>query len=476
MSENSIRKGKIALLWELLGSGGLQIISFALTIVLARLLTPEDYGTVGISMALISFIQIFMDVGFTQGIVQKKDVSKVVLNTIFVINLFISLVLSFGVYISAQVVADYFQNSALIGVLQGLSVVPVISAVSKVHGAILTKELKFKELTLISIIASVFSGAVAISAAFLEFGLFSLVMYQILIAIITTIGLWYFCIWRPSFSFSLNQTAPIFSFSFYVFIDSIFQQFFRKLDTLFIGKVFSAESLGYYSRAESLNNMLKTYVSRASGRVLFPVLSGMQEDKLKFRSTMHKSVVLMSVLSVFLVGIAYFAADWFIILILGEKWVNSIRIFKYLVFTSAFLPIRTILVQGLLAMGKSKLKMYLGFTTNIISGLSIFFGFFYGLDAFIVSVVVIRAFLLILMISITYKIFDFSFSTILEIVVPFSVIFLMVTVNYLYPINSQLIYLVGFVAVYILILFVTKNSGLNYVFNMMRNKIVKFTK
>ncbi|MBV6652951.1 MAG: lipopolysaccharide biosynthesis protein [Mameliella sp.] len=374
--------------WDLGGSFLRQLATFVISIFLARLLSPEAFGIVGIAIAFNSILSIFVDVGFTDAIIQKREISDQTLSAVFFLNLGISLLVSAALYFLAPWISSFFDSKELELVLKLLSLVPVIAAFGKAHAAILARQMNFKALTIRDILATVFGGIVGVTMAWKGFNVFALVGQQLIFALTGTVLLWIGSKWRPTLRINTKGLKSLINFGIYVFFEQLVRRVSQKADTLFIGKFFSPADLGFYSRAESLNAQVMTYSSSSIRKVMFPVFSRIQDDEKKFKGVYFKSFQIAAVIALALSGPLYFLGGEIIIGLYGEKWAPSVIIFQILVFRLIFAPFGGIMGKSLLSKGFSKEKFQIGLLSRALMFTPIIIGFFAGLNWFVLAIVV----------------------------------------------------------------------------------------
>lgn len=375
-------KVKKGFLWDMAGAFFNQASGLAITIFLARLLSPEEFGVVALAMVFISLSDVFINVGFTQGLIQREKVDNGHYNSIFLLNISLSFFMALIIFLTAELIGSFYESDEISHVVRYLALIPVIASFGMVHKAILVRNMKFKELSLRTMVCSVFGGVVGITAAYLGEGAFSLVWKQIASELIGVIVFWWGSKWIPNFRFSLAKVKDLFGFSQFVFFDSLIKTFFDRLDTLFIGKVFSPEILGLFGRAQSLNLIVNNYTTNSVSKVMFPALSSIQNDSKRFNAAFLKIISVSSAGSVFLAGIMYFIAEPFVLIVLGNQWKDAIPIFQLLVFVTIVAPHIVLNAQAILSKGYSKTKLYMNGVHRTLGLLPMAFGFFYGIEVF----------------------------------------------------------------------------------------------
>jgi len=400
MSDNLNSKSKIAVIWDMSGAFARQFAVFFISIILARLLEPEQFGIIAMSMVFIQLSNSLADTGFTVGLVQQKDTKDITYSSIFYVNLGISLLLSLMIVVLAPVISEYFEEPVIETMIYFLAVIPPVTAIGKVQEAILIKDINFKSLTLRDITATIIGGVAGIIAAFSQFGLYSLVIQQITISVAATLMLWRATKWLPKLEFSFAEVKKLFSFSSFVFLDNILRQVFSKIDTLFIAKVFSPSILGFYSRAESLKAQVLSYTSTSLNKVLFPVFSQLQDDEIKFTSTFFKASKALSGLLALLIGPMYFLANFIIIFLLTDKWEPSVILFQILILAAFTSPHVNMMARAILSKGYAKLKFKIGLAQRLIKLSPLIIGFYYGIQEFAIAMVVAATLVYILMVAV----------------------------------------------------------------------------
>ena len=449
--------------WDLLGSFFNQLSGLVTTIILARLLGPEEFGLIAMAMVVVAISEVFVEVGFGHGLIQKIKVDNEHFNSVFIFNIFASLLLSLGIFFSAGAIGRFYNSTEVVRVVESLAVLPFIASFGIVHQAILTRNMDFKPLALRITYSSLFGGIVGISAAFLNQGVYSLVWKQIASTLGGTLALWYGSKWIPSFKFNFAKLKDLLAFSQFVFLDSLLMRFFSRLNPIFIGKVFSAEVLGLFSKAESLNLMVSDYTSKSIRKVMFPALSSLQNDGEKFKELFLKTLSISSVSSTFLAGCLYFSSESLILFVLGSDWLKMIPIFKALVFVTLISPHIALNSQSILSMGFSKTKMFMNLIHRSIVILPLIIGYFYGILFFTYFFVIAKFLVLIFYVLFVHYYIKIDFyHQFKEILLSFApLLFLVILFSVLFFINP-IIQTIVFALTYVFYLYVLKHESLSF--------------
>jgi len=387
---NSLRSktGK-ALAWDLFGNYGGQISGFIISIFLARLLSPEEFGLVGMSMVFIAILQIFKDVGFASALVQNENNTSLTYSSVFYLNIALGAILTILIYFAAPWIGKFYENKEVTELVRLFSVTFFISSFNIVQQTILRKDLNFKVLTIRSLIGQILAGIIAIYFAFQGFGVYALVIQRIFGSIITTAILWKVSNWYPKIEFSWLEVKKLTGFSAYVFFATSVNTLMKQADTLIIGKLFTPATLGFFSRANSLNSLINKNTVSSISKVFFPALATIKDDKKRFENAYIKTVNIVAGLSFFLTGAFFLVGEELIIGIYGSKWHSSVLIFQILIIKGFTYPINAIIVNSFLARGKSKENFHYGNIRKLIRLISFGVAFLYGFYPFLYALVIV---------------------------------------------------------------------------------------
>ena len=382
-------KSLFALFWESVGKLSTHGVTFIISIVLARLLTPTEFGLIGIALALINISQSLFDIGFKTALIQNKDNDAITYSSVFILNIFLGLLVFSAFQLIATPLAIFFEQSELDSVIKWLSIGLIFNSFNLVQVAILTRHLKFKELNIRIFIAGLTSGLIAVFLAFKGFGVYALVFQNVFSQLIGTIIIWQLSDWRPNWSFKWMSIKQLSSFSVYYFLSQIGHQLILNSTILIVGKLFSPITLGFYSRANSLRSLVINYSSGTLGTVFFPILSQLQNNLSRFQQVYLKVISFTSFLSFFLSGLLIVSAEVLILILFGEKWRPTIVIFQTIMFALFNYPINSIIVNSFLALGKAKENFWYGNVRKLLRIIPIIVAYYYGFESFLISMVVI---------------------------------------------------------------------------------------
>lgn len=385
--ENLKEQGAKAFFWDLAGKITMQGMGFIVSIFLARLLEPSDFGLIAIVMVIIGIAGIFSDVGLGGALVQRRRVLPVHYSSVFFFNLFVGAILAIGTYFSAPWIAGFYHNESLISLTHTLSILYLLGAFSAVQSTKLRKELNYALLTKLNLTASMIGGIVGVTMAFGGAGVWALVAQSLMQSIVYNILIWYKSQWRPKFQFSFKALFQLWAFGFRMFLSRVLDTVFTRLDTLIIGRLFEPATLGFFNRAKALDQMVINYSSGSLMSVLFPVLAKVQHDLKRFRHIIQKSLGIIVFIVFLLLGGLYLVSHELILLLFGAKWLQSVVYFKILVLSGFGYPVSALLVNVLSSRGNSKAFLRLEIYKKIVFGLNLAIGFIWGIEGYLYGLV-----------------------------------------------------------------------------------------
>lgn len=354
-------------------------IGFIVGIVLARLLSPEEYGLIGIIGIFTAIFNIILDSGLSVALIRKDGVTDTDYCTVFWTNLALSFVLTGTLYFGAPVISHFFNRPELIPYIHAMSFILVLNALSITQQAILTKRIDFKTQTKISLIAHTLSGVIGIVMAYAGFGLWALVAQQMTSRLFTTILLWIYNKWWPKLVFSWNSFKDLFNFSWKLLVAQIISSLWNQVYQAVVGKVYSPATLGQYTRANQYGGLVSSSVGDVVLKVSLPVMSSIQnEDERLLRAFRTIIKVTMLVSSVLLIGMAACAKPLIFVLI-GEQWLPCVPMMQILSFSLMLYPLHQININMLTVQGRSDIQLILQIIKCILAIGPILLGIYVGI-------------------------------------------------------------------------------------------------
>ena len=352
-------------------------VSFVVGIVLARLLTPDDYGLIGILTIFISLFGVIVDGGFTNAIIRKQNAKDEDYCTVFYTNLAVSFVLACVLFLCAKPIAAFFERPELVALTRAMSPVVIINALAIVQKARLTKRIDFKTQTKITVISATLSGLVGIGMALAGCGVWSLVGQQLSNFGLNTILLWFFNKWMPKLVFSWESFKDLWSFGWKLLVSGVLGAVTDELNHAVIGKYYSPVSLGQYTRAHQFAALLSSNVTNIVNRVSFPVLSTIQDNPQRLKSG-YKRVIKVTMLPTFIFMLLLAAvARPLILTLIGDQWVMATTILPVICFNLMLNPLHALNLNAIQVRGRSDLTLRLKIIKTVLAlipiGLGIFF-------------------------------------------------------------------------------------------------------
>lgn len=377
------------MLWTLLQNVGGQGISFITFIILARLLTPEIFGLTGMLAIFIELSMLLQNAGFTRALIQKKDTDEEDFSSVFWINLAVSLLLYCALFFTAPFIADFYDQDVLIDLLRVLSLIFVINSFSLIQEARLTKDMKFKNLTIIKIPSTIVGGVVGIVLALLDFGVWSLIFMQLTTSFGTAIQLWIYSRWKPMFVFNKSKVKSLFSYGGKLMLSSLINRIFVNAYLVIIGKYFPVSFVGYYNISSKLVRLPSQAVTSALNTVTFSAFSTIQDETHRLKTNIRKVVqqVLFWLCPTF--TLAAFLAEPMFGFLLTEKWLPAVPFFQLLCLIGILYPLNVYSLNIINVKGRSDLTLKLTFNMKICSIIGIIIGLQFGIYGIIISQLIV---------------------------------------------------------------------------------------
>ena len=377
MSDNQKLKEKatFGMVWTSIQKYTNTIASFVSGIVLARLLTPEDYGCLGMLTVFTSLAYSIVSMGFSSALIQKKRPSDEDYSTVFFWNEAISVLMYFILFFSAPAIARFYRIPLLNDVLKVQGLILIINASASVQDNRLRKQFKFKKIAVVNIISNVISIIVGIIMAYKGFGVWALVGQSLSSGIVRNIIFWLTNQWKPLFVFSKKSFKELFGFGCFVFLSNIVNQLGNSLQTLLFGRLYNATLLGYYSKAGSTEMLASQSISDVLLQVTYPLYSELQDEKERMVSAISRITTTVAYVTFPLMSLLILLAKPIFILLYSDRWLPSVPYFQVLCLAGFVIGLQAVNYQPIAAIGKSKLmfkwtviKRVVG-TTLMVGGL-----------------------------------------------------------------------------------------------------------
>jgi len=353
--------------WSFIDSIAGQGITFLVGLVLARLLTPEEYGLIGIIMIFIAVFNSIVDSGFSNALIRKNDAKYIDYNTVFISNLVLSVVLFGVLYISAPAISNFFNQPQLIPLLRVMGSIVIINAFAIIQRTILVKQVDFKTQTKVSLISSITSGVVGIGMAVGGLGVWSLVGQQISRQFLNSAFLWIYSRWYPKLQFSIQSFKELFTFGWKLLVSSLIDTIWKEIYQVIIGKCYSPVALGQYTRAQQFASICSSNLTTVVQRVSFPVLTSVQDDKERLKNGYKRIIkVTMLITFVLMLGLAAVAKP-LVISLIGEQWLPCVPFLQIICLQMMLYPLHSLNLNMLQVQGRSDLFLKLEIIKKIIA-------------------------------------------------------------------------------------------------------------
>lgn len=466
-----------SLIWKFLEKGSYQLILFIVTLVLARLLTPDDYGTVAIVLVLVNLATVFVEGGLSTALIQKKECSQADYSTIFYFCLLISSALYILLWFSSPLISSFFDKPELIWIIRILSITLFFNAINSVQRAYLSRNMLFKKLFYSSIVGVSVSAILGIGMAYVGFGIWSLVAQQLSMSFFITLVMWFTVRWRPTIEFSKDSFHKLFGFGWKILLTNLSISLFVNIRSLIIGKYYSSSSLAYFDKGKQFPSLIMDNINSAIQQVMFPVLSHAQSDRLAVREMVRRSTTVSSyVITPLLVMLAVMAKPLTIIL-LTEKWIEIVPFIQIFCLANIFMPIQNVNMEAIKSLGYSDVTLKLEIIKKIIEITILIVSVFIGVEAIAWGVVIYNFICVFLNLAPCNNIFGYSLieqlrdnmsSLLLSVVLFLSIIWIPKIISGSF-IQVILICVLG-TLVYIISSIITRDASFEYITKHMLKK------
>lgn len=354
-------------------------VTFVVSIVLARLLSPDDYGLIGIVTIFTAVCATIINGGFTNALIRKKEATEDDYNTAFIVNMGLSILLYAVIFLCSPFIAEFFRREELVALTKVASLGMIIGALALVQQTRLTKRIDFKTQTKITIIASLSSGVIGIGMALMDFGVWALVAQTLSFQAFRTIFLWYYNKWMPRLRFSSESFHELFGFGWKMMASGVLDTVWKELYQVVVGRFYSPAALGQYTRAKQFSQLFSSNLSSVVQRVTFPVLSNIQDDKSRMISGYRriiKTTMFVTAISMFFLGAI---AEPLLYCLIGPKWHEAATFLPLICISGSLYPLHAINLNMLQVQGRSDLFLVLEIVKKIIGLVPLAVCIFYGI-------------------------------------------------------------------------------------------------
>lgn len=407
-----------SLLWKLLEKCSVQGVSFIVTIVLARILSPAEYGIIAIVTIFLHFSNILIEGGFSTALIQKKGYDNRDFSTIFYFSLVVAAIIYAILYLSSGAISSFFNEPQLTPVIKVLGINLFFCAINSIQKAYVSKQLLFKKMFYSSLIAAVFSGAIGICLAWNGWGVWALVFYSLISQFLITSIMWFTIKWRPILVFSRSSFKRLFDFGWKILTTHLIISIFTNIRSVIISKFYSASMLAYFDKGKQLPALAMDNINSSIQTILFPVFSDAQDDRTRIKSMIRRSIK-TNCLFIFplMVGLIVMA-ETLVVAIYTEKWASMIPFVQIFALSYMLMPMQLANIEAIKSLGYSNITLRLEIIKKTIEVVILIISAYLGVLAIAWGVVVYNFICLFINLYPNTKLLDYSFKEQLQDFVP----------------------------------------------------------
>lgn len=471
-----------SLFWKFFERGGVQVIQFIISLIIARILSPEEYGAIALLTVFISLAQIFVQSGLGSALIQKKDADEIDFSSVFYYSLTLAVVLYATLFFAATPIADYYGMPELKKILRVLALTLFPGAVNSIQVAFLSKNMQFKKQFYSSLIAAGISGGVGIAMAVLGFGAWALVGQQLGYQTLIMLILFALVRWRPKFKFSFKKTKSLLSFGGKILFIGILNTLYKNIESLFISKKYDAKTLAFYNKGKLFPSIVVDNIDGAMQSVMFVAYSK-NKDNVHIVKQMLRKAISLSTYVVFpaTIGLA-FVAEPLIRLVLGEKWLFCVPFLQWYCLITMLAPLQTASLQAFNAIGKSLWYMVIMVVKRVVGMVVLVMSVFLFENVYSVTAacLIMEALGVVLNFYPNKKLLDYSvseqfkdiFLNLLLAAIMGAAVYGVSFIPVHYVLSLAMMLVTG-IAVYVALSEITKNKSFEYLLNKIKSTLKK---
>ncbi len=376
------------LFWRFLERTGAQLVTFVVSIVLARLLEPTVYGMVALVTVFTNLLQVFVDSGMGNALIQKKDADDLDFSTVFYFNAAICVLLYVVAFLTAPVIANFYNNLELIPIIRVLSLTLIISGLRNVQQAYVSRNMLFRKFFFSTIGATIGSAVIGIAMAYMGCGVWALVGQQLSNMLIGTIILWFVVKWRPKAVFSFGRLKGLFSYGWKLLVSKLIDAVYNDIRSIIIGKKYSEADLAFYNQGKKLPNLIVTNINTSIDSVLLPIMADEQDDRERVKAMTRRAIRTSSyIMAPLMIGMAV-CAEPIVRLLLTDKWIDCVLFMQMFCITYMFYPIHTANLNAIKAMGRSDMFLKLEIIKKLVGTTAVLITMFISVEAMACSLLI----------------------------------------------------------------------------------------
>lgn len=390
MKKNKNNRASIisSFLWRFAERVGAQGVSFIVSIILARILAPEVYGTIALVTVITTVLNVFVDAGFGSALIQKKDADDLDFSSVFYFNVAICCILYIIVFFASPIIANFYRDPELTPVIRVLSLTLVISGVKNIQHAYVSRTMQFKRFFFATLAGTVGAAIIGIYIAYKGYGVWALVAQQVFNCTVDTIILWITVKWRPRKMFSFERLKGLFSYGWKLLVSSLLDTVYNNIRQLIIGRMYTSADLAFYNRGKQFPNMIVENTNASINSVLFPTMSQVQDDPVRMKDMTRRAIKISTyIMAPLMMGMA-FCAETIVHLLLTDKWMECVPYMRIFCITLMFYPIHTANLNAIKAMGRSDIFLKLENIKKIMGLILLLSTMWFGVMAMAYSLLV----------------------------------------------------------------------------------------
>lgn len=375
-------------IWRFAERCGAQLVTFIVSIVLARILMPEDYGTVALVTVFTTIMQVFVDSGLSTALIQKKDADDLDFSSVFYFNFAVCIILYLIMFFVAPYIASFYVKPELVPIVRVISLTIVISGVKGVQQSYVSRNMLFKRFFYATLGGTIFSAFLGIAMAYAGFGVWAIVAQQLSNTAIDTLILWITVKWRPKLMFSWERLKGLLGFGWKLLCSALLDTIYNNLRSLIIGKVYSSADLAYYNEGKKFPNLIVTNIDTSINSVLLPTMSKEQDNRNRVKHMTRRSIMVSCfIMAPLMIGLACCASN-IVTVVLTEKWLPCVFFLQIFCISYLFYPIHTANLSAINALGRSDLFLKLEICKKVIGLVLLFSTIFISVKAMAYSLLI----------------------------------------------------------------------------------------
>lgn len=477
MGNNDIKSKTFSgLFWRFAERCGAQGVTFIVSIVLARILDPNTYGTVALITVLISILQVFIDSGLGNALIQKSDADHLDFSSVFFFNILMCTIIYIFLFISAPYIARFYSNSELTPAIRVLGLTLIIAGLKNIQQAYVSRNLLFKKFFFSTLGGTIGASIVGISLAYLGYGIWALVGQLLFNNLVDTIILWITVDWKPRLEFSLSRLKKLLSFGWKLLVSSLIDTIYNNLQQLIIGKWYSSSDLAFYNQGKQFPSVIVNNINTSIDSVLLPVISKEQNNQEIVKSMTRRAIKTSSyIMAPIMIGLACVAST-LVSIILTDKWLECVFFLRVFCISYMFYPIHTANLNAIKAMGRSDLFLKLEIEKKIVGFIILIFTMRLGVEAMALGMLLNSLINQFINSFPNKKLLNYSYFDQIKDIIPnlliagimgLIVLFVGTLISNIYI--SLIIQIIVGMGLYICLSFLTKNDSFSYLLKVIKN-------